>query len=255
MEFSGKAVPLTNDGFRSAKDFSGVDDATLWAILSVETSGCGFLPDRRPKILFERHIFSRLTSGRFDADDPDVSAPTPGGYGLGGAHQYMRLQSAIDLDEEAALMSASWGLGQVMGENATAIGFASVEEMISGMVDGEDGQLDAVVRFIKKNRMDQPLASHDWAAFARRYNGPNYAANNYDGLLDHFYQQYAKGPLPDLVVRAAQVQLMFRGFNPGPIDGLAGTLTTRAVIQFQKQQDVEPTGTIDDKLLELLAGT
>jgi peptidoglycan hydrolase-like protein with peptidoglycan-binding domain len=48
---------------------------------------------------------------------------------------------------------------------------------------------------------------------------------------------------------------MFRGFNPGPIDGLAGTLTTRAVIQFQKQQDVEPTGAIDDKLLELLAET
>ncbi len=44
----------------------------LWAVLSVETSGCGYLPDKRPKILFERRVFSRLTGHRFDADDPDM---------------------------------------------------------------------------------------------------------------------------------------------------------------------------------------
>jgi hypothetical protein len=44
--------------------------AEIWAVFSVETSGCGFLTDRRPKILFERHIFSHLTNGRYDAQNP-----------------------------------------------------------------------------------------------------------------------------------------------------------------------------------------
>jgi hypothetical protein len=40
----------------------------LWSVVVVETSGCGFLPDRRPRILFERRILVRWelanTSGR-----------------------------------------------------------------------------------------------------------------------------------------------------------------------------------------------
>jgi len=80
----------------------------IWSVLGVETSGCGFLPDRWPKLLFERHIFHRLTGGRFDAEDPDVSQPTPGGYGRSGAHQYNRLAAAaIALNRGAALQSAS----------------------------------------------------------------------------------------------------------------------------------------------------
>ncbi|MBV8934659.1 MAG: hypothetical protein JO095_02470 [Alphaproteobacteria bacterium] len=38
-------------------------------------------------MLFERHIFHGLSEGRFDAEDPDVSQPTIGGSGPGGAHQ------------------------------------------------------------------------------------------------------------------------------------------------------------------------
>ena len=44
--------------------------------MAVETSGQGFLPNRRPQILFERHIFSTLTKRRFDASHPNISAST-----------------------------------------------------------------------------------------------------------------------------------------------------------------------------------
>jgi hypothetical protein len=67
----------------------GVDPAVLWSVVVVETSGCGFLPDRRPFILFERHIFSRQTGRRFDASHPEISGP-PRGYGRAGIHQYNR---------------------------------------------------------------------------------------------------------------------------------------------------------------------
>src|SRR6266404_5494739 len=115
MDFQGKGLALSQLGIDNATRPIGVSPAELWTVLQVETSGCGFLPDRRPVILFERHIFHRLTGGLFD--DGDISDPTPGGYGATGSHQLDRLAQAIALDRNAALQSASWGIGQIMGQN------------------------------------------------------------------------------------------------------------------------------------------
>jgi hypothetical protein len=252
--FAGRGRPLSQKGFDAARDSISVDDAALWAVLSVETSGCGYLQDRRPKILFERHIFHRLTDGRFDAVAPDISAPSSGGYGQGGAAQYARLEAALQLDEEAALRSASWGLGQIMGENHKAAGFDDVKDMVAAMIASEDGQLQAMAKFIDTSAMAPALRGRDWTQFARRYNGPNFAQNNYDGQLQTFCTLYSTGKIPDLRVRAAQTYLTYRGFSPHGIDGVAGRNTTNAVIAFQSSIGAAPTGTIDDALLDALAG-
>ncbi|HEY4263813.1 MAG TPA: N-acetylmuramidase domain-containing protein [Micropepsaceae bacterium] len=251
--FAGEGRPLSQNGFDAARTAIGVEDVALWAVLSVETSGCGFLADRRPKILFERHIFHRLTNGRFDAVAPDISAPSSGGYGQSGAPQYARLESAVRLDEDAALQSASWGLGQIMGENHKAAGFADVKDLVTAMVESEDGQLRAMANFIEASAMAPALRSRDWAQFARRYNGPNFAQNNYDGQLQNFCSLFTTGKLPDLRVRAAQVYLTYRGFSPHGIDGVAGENTSDAVKAFQSSMGAAPTGTIDDGLLDALA--
>jgi len=52
------------------------------------------------------------------------------------------------LDNQAALESASWGLGQVMGFNATGLGYADVDDMVQQFCAGEDAQLVGVTRFI-----------------------------------------------------------------------------------------------------------
>ena len=80
QEFVGKSLALSSDGLAKAAQSLSVQAPEVWCVLSVETSGCGFLADRRPQILFERHIFHRLTGGRYD--DGDISDPTPGGYGV-----------------------------------------------------------------------------------------------------------------------------------------------------------------------------
>ena len=66
VDFKGTALPLDKAGIAQAIDRMGIGEAELWTVITVETRGCGFLPDRRPKILFERHIFSHETSNRFD---------------------------------------------------------------------------------------------------------------------------------------------------------------------------------------------
>jgi hypothetical protein len=254
LDFVGPGTPLSQGGFDQALGAIGADAASLWAVVAVETSGCGFLADRRPKILFERHVFSRLTQGRFDAAGPHVSAPTPGGYGPGGAHQYDRLGAAMQLDADAALQSASWGLGQIMGGNFANAGFADAAAMVTAFVASEDEQLLAMARFIDASGITPSLRTQDWAGFARRYNGPNFAVNDYDGKLETFHGKYASGPAPDLLVRAAQVYLTYKGFSVGRIDGIAGPNTTAAIEAFQTSAGLAPTGLADAALLQALAG-
>src|SRR5258707_12701031 len=75
MDFAGAGHPLNSDGVTAAAEHVGVDPAVLWSVVLVEPSGCGFLPDRRSTILFERHIFSTRTHRRFDATHPGISGP------------------------------------------------------------------------------------------------------------------------------------------------------------------------------------
>jgi len=151
LPFQGTALALSSDGLADVATSLGVHAPEIWAVLSVETRGCGYLPDRRPQILYERHIFHRLTNGKFDSSD--ISNASPSGYGATGAHQYDRLAAAIEKNRTAALQSASWGLGQIMGKNSAAAGFRNVEDMVTAMSDSEDAQLAAMARFLVAGKL------------------------------------------------------------------------------------------------------
>jgi len=251
MDFRGTALPLSTGGLDAALAVLAVPAPEIWTVLAVETGGCGFLPDRRPVILFERHIFHRRTNGAFDATHPGVSHPTSGGY-LGGAREYDRLAEAVALDRTAALESASWGLAQIMGFNAAAAGFASAEAMVAAMMAGEDAQLAGMATLLHSENLHVPLAAHDWAAFARGYNGPDFAKNQYDQRLAAAFRQFSRGSLPDLLVREAQVLLMFLGISPGRIDGITGPRTKNAVVRFREQQGLPSSDQIDAALIAAL---
>lgn len=251
LAFQGNGLPVSSTGLAQVCTSLGVHAPEIWTVLATETAASGFLTDRRPDILYERHIFHRLTGGKFD--DGDISDPSPGGYGAGGAHQYDRLNAAIAKDREAALQSASWGIGQVMGENFHAAGFSDVESMVAAMVQSEDNQLNAMAGYLSSNGLQMSLQTHDWKSFARGYNGVNYAINHYDTRLLGNYQKYSSGSLPDLVVRAAQTYLGYLGFPPGGIDGVAGMRTLSALADFQNQAGLPLTGAItDDAVTQLL---
>lgn len=247
VQFVSAGLPFTGESVQEAADLLGVDRETILAITEVETAGCGFLADRRPQILFERHIFHGLTGGRFDAVCPEISAPAPGGYGRCGAHQYRRLGSAMQLDCEAALRSTSWGMGQTMGFNAQLVGYRSAAEMVEAFAAGEEAQLIAVARFCKKRGLNDELRSRDWTAFAHAYNGRNFTANNYDGKLCAAYRRLKKGKGLDLRVRTAQVHLMYLGLYSGRIDGVNGPATSRALASVQNRCGLSVSGTCDER--------
>lgn len=191
---------LTRADFQKAAQSLGVPLAAVLAVTQVESRGSGFLPDGHPVILFERHIMFRRYAEKFgrakalqqSATYGDVINQTPGGYGT-TASQPWRLEKAAKLDRDCALESASWGLFQIMGFHWKALGYARLQDFINAMYRDEASQLEAFVRFIKINpALHQALKAGDWAAFARGYNGPGYAANKYDTKLAAAFADYSK---------------------------------------------------------------
>ena len=251
MSFKSQGRPLSGDGMNHICSTLGVSEPEIWAVLTVETHGFGFLQDRRPQILFERHVFHKFTDGRYDAGNADISNTTTGGY-VGGTEEYSRLEKAMQLDQAAALQSASWGIGQVMGSNYKVAGYHGVDDMVADMVKDENAQLLAMANFIKGNHLDRALQHQNWETFARGYNGSNFKENEYDTRLAAAHAKF-KVSIPNLALRTAQVALLYLGFDSGPVDGTRGRRTHSALIQFQEQSGLPETGELDcdteDKLL------
>lgn len=229
--FVGKGTPLTSAGLINASDLIGVGMRELWAVVTTEAAGVGFNRDRSPKILYERHIFHRLTAGIYDNTDSAISDGLPGGY-VGGSPtvQYGRLYRAMLLNHDAALMSASWGMAQIMGFNAELAGFSNVRAFVAAMKLGEDEQMLALARFLKSAGLAKPLREHAWQDFARGYNGSGYARNGYDQKIEAAYGR----DVPDLRVREMQMHLWYWGYKPGPLDGAIGPKTADAVRRWQR---------------------
>lgn len=195
MEFTGAATPLEPRDIAAAATRLHCEPAAIRAVCDIESAGSGFLPDKRPKILFEAHLFGRLTAHRWDATHPNVSSLdwNRALYGAAGPHQYDRLAEALSLDRSAALQSASWGMFQIVGMNFAACGFASVEAYVAAMCESEGTQLAAFAAFCAHEDVARFLAAHDWVQFALRYNGPGEAENNYAAKLAAAYQRHATG--------------------------------------------------------------
>jgi lysozyme family protein len=184
----------------------GVPVAAVYALNEVESQGRGFLDNGKPVILYERHIMYRqLQVTRAPEDDqeqlrqraddlakqaPALVNPKAGGY-IGGTSEHQRLAQARQIDEIAALESASWGAFQVMGFHWKRLGYASAHDFVAAMVRSEADQLEAFVRFIETDAsLLKALKGLKWATVAKLYNGPDYQRNLYDVKLERAFERH-----------------------------------------------------------------
>jgi hypothetical protein len=182
---------LTEADFADAAKSLGCEIATIKAVDEVESAGRGFLPDDRPKILFESRVFHDRTGGIYDLDNPDISTPGWIRNYLGGALEYERLEKAMKLDPLAALASCSWGRFQIMASNFHDAGYNSIESFVQAMILDEREQLRAFVTLVKSWGLERSLRDQNWISFARRYNGPGYLRNQYHLKLMKAYDRHA----------------------------------------------------------------
>lgn len=184
----------------SAASSLSVSVATIRAVTEVESRGDGFMDDGHPVILFERHVmyrqlrdkFGKTRADQLSREFPSLVNPQAGGYGR-ESEQPRRLERAAEIDRECALNSASWGAFQIMGYHWRALGYASQQTFINAMYKSEGGHLFAFCRFIQVNpSLHQALKNRNWAAFAKGYNGPEYAKNSYDTKMAAAYARLTR---------------------------------------------------------------
>jgi hypothetical protein len=196
MNFVGTAKRLDDIDLPMIGKLIGVGEDEIHAVLDTETRNTGFDSKNRPVMLFEPHIFyKQLAANRPSSLQTAVHlglAYKTWGSARYPSESYSRIQNAMIIDKELALRSASWGLGQIMGFNYGMIGFKSAMEMVEKFKQDEEEQLRAMIKFIIAAGLDDELRNHDWAGFARGYNGPGFAKNGYDKKLANAYFKWQK---------------------------------------------------------------
>jgi hypothetical protein len=182
-------MTISKAGFIAAAQDIGCEVEAVMAVARVESSGAGFDPEGFPRTLFEGHWFHRYTNGKFAASNPTLCYPkwTKQFYGKSWQEEKARLSQAIALDKTSAMLSASWGMFQIMGFNFSKCGYKTVQQFVNDMCKSEDSQLLIFTDYVKNAGLADELRDKRWADFARLYNGPEYAQNKYDTKLQAAY--------------------------------------------------------------------
>lgn len=179
-----------------------IEAAALLAVVEVECAGNPLEADQRtPRFLFERHIFHKEIKARApDKLDrairaglaiPKWSRTTQYKDQGSSAGRQRVLDAARVIDAECANRSCSWGIGQIMGFHAAALGYGTATAMVGALTNGGlRAQIDCVVRFLADKKLIGKLNAHDWAGFAKSYNGLAYAQNDYDTRMAEAYARW-----------------------------------------------------------------
>lgn len=186
--WQGKAEKLDDYDLPRIGHEIGVGEDVVHMVLDVESRGKGF--DEQGVIrLFEEHVFYRNLPKSLQNEAVTRGLAWPK-WRKNYKNNYTRFLKAYDFDPMAAMKACSWGLGQILGENAKSLGFETTQSMIEHFAESEANQLEGMIAFIKVNHLDDELRDMEKttdrnalltlaSAFARVYNGRGYRKNNY----------------------------------------------------------------------------
>lgn len=184
---------LTEEDFERVAAYLGCEPAAIKAVVEVESAGRSHDAKGRPTALFEKHIFYRRLPAELRDSAVQAGLARPHwvrDYPRSADGVWQQIAAACEIDEQAALESTSWGIGQVMGYWWETSGYNSIQELVAAMKESVGAQLDLLVTFIRANNLHVHLRNLDWQRFARGYNGPAYAQNNYDDKLQAAYNKH-----------------------------------------------------------------
>lgn len=190
-------MTLTDTDFQSAATQlgSGISVNIIKAFATVESGGrSGFGPAKLPVIAFEGHLFRKYTKHIYDQAHPLLSyiyvrkaGPQWQVNNKDQTKAWETMATAFALDQEAALMSASWGMFQIMGFNYTSCGYKTVFEFAAALKINAGNQLKAFIGFCSQSpALIKAMKDKDYVAMARNYNGKDYG--DYDSRIKKAYE-------------------------------------------------------------------
>lgn len=226
-----------------------------------------------PLIRWEGHYFYKLVPAKLlqKAIAIGLANKTVGGVKNPASQvgRYEYLERGKQLDYAAAVSSASWGIGQVMGSHWEWLGLPSAKSFEQTVRSGFSGQLKVMFLFLEKSGIIPHLRRGDWSAVARIYNGPKYANGKYHIKMKDAYASIkgsAEAVMDTIVpssagmlrsgskgkeVRELQQLLSRAGFGV-KVDGDFGPSTERAVKVWQKNNGLEVDGVAGKETLRTL---
>lgn len=190
---------LTEADFQEAAAELGTDAAAIHALVDIEAGKDhqGFWADGKPLINFDLSMFRSMARRNGVNLAPYAkthrvvfAAPDRKRYGGYQAAQQARLDAAMTIHPLSAIQGTFWGMFQIGGFNWKKCGCASPQEFVARMSASEREQLELFIQFLRCTGLDKHLRDHNWAAFARGYNGPSYAKRGYHTRLRSTYAQY-----------------------------------------------------------------
>lgn len=194
-----KRIKLTEEDFIAAADSLHVDPATIHAVVEIEAgrSHNGFWAEGKPVINFSLDLFRRYAKSngtnvnKYKKKYPDVFRPANRAkYGSHMAAVQARLDGAMAIDSVAAIESTYWGMFQIGGFNWKKCGASSPQDFAERMMRSEHDQMELFINFLRSTGLDKPLQTHNWAQFAKGYNGASYARHGYHKRLARAYKKY-----------------------------------------------------------------
>ena len=111
-------------------------------------------------IRFEPHIFKRYTGHEVNAAHKKQS------------NEWQSLTEAYAIDAEAALLSTSYGLPQLMGFNWKVTPYDSVHSMVEAFQKSCEAQIMGFFEFVAHNNLIDAIQNQHWTQFVSGYNGP-----------------------------------------------------------------------------------
>jgi hypothetical protein len=269
MEGGGKTIDVT-PVLKEFSDRVGCDIALLQAILEVESNGTDYDGQGRLIILPEKHIFYRKLPKSLKAKAlasglaaRNWSKANYKGLGAKGDDRRWSLMSKwAKVDEQAALLSASYAAPQIMGFNYKICGFASVTDFVLALSKSSEQTSAAFLAYLENCGLADELRDGDVPAIVRRYNGTGqvdaYSAQIYR-VLDKLKAGQSEKPKKTPArfsmlrlgskgyrVKALQQKLCELGYHVQP-DGDFGPATRRAIVAFQIDNGLKTDGLVGTK--------
>ncbi len=186
-----------------------IDVACSISVLCVESSGKGFEPANRDRMIirFENHKFWKYWGRQHPEQFHDHFQYKRGQAWKGHrwrktefndwatfhgnqAAEWEVLDFARSLDEPAALQSISMGAPQIMGFHYKGLGYASPLDMFNDFSSGIGPQIHGLFEFLSDTMLLR-LRNRDFEGFAALYNGSG-QKEYYGGLLKKYYTLFKR---------------------------------------------------------------
>lgn len=152
---------LTPEDIQTIAKGFGLDPQSLEAFVDAYAPDDGFLPDGRPIVVFQRHLFWKnvvpfynvgLKRRQFKAiawANRDIMHPTPSpAAAVNHQDEWKKLERAINIHEQAAYQSVLWGRFGLPGEYYLSAGFSDLNAFANAHHKNESEQLRAFLNHL-----------------------------------------------------------------------------------------------------------